>query len=207
MRRQTNEVKIIVTTDDLSRCAGGHAAALDNIAQRPYGCITSGSSGRPLEFSDPRMRISIIIWLCPWPVFSPRFWPPEVPTPRGEFSDSASLSFPPLARFFHPERLALGDDEHVVMEQSIQQADGRRVIGPEASPVLEGPVRGDTEGSTLVGGGDEAEEELGAGVIHRGEADLVDQDEVGLQDPLEDTADRVVGQAPIEGLDEFDALK
>jgi hypothetical protein len=25
---------------------------------------------------------------CPWPVFSPRFWPPEVPTPRGEFSVS-----------------------------------------------------------------------------------------------------------------------
>ena len=62
---------------------------------------------------------------CPWPVLSPRFWPPEVPTPRGEFSVSASLGFPPLARLFHPERLALGDDEHVVMEQSIEQADGR----------------------------------------------------------------------------------
>jgi len=40
---------------------------------------------------------------CPWPVFSPRFWPPEVPTPRGEFSVSASLGFPPLARLFHAE--------------------------------------------------------------------------------------------------------
>ena len=33
---------------------------------------------------------------CPWPVFSPRFWPPEVPTPQGEFSVSVSLGFPPL---------------------------------------------------------------------------------------------------------------
>jgi hypothetical protein len=47
------------------------------------------------------------------------------PHPRGEFSVLASLGFPPLARFFHPERLALGDDEHVVVEQPVEQADGR----------------------------------------------------------------------------------
>ena len=40
---------------------------------------------------------------CPWPDFSPRFWPPEVPTPRGEFSVFASLGSPPSARLFHPE--------------------------------------------------------------------------------------------------------
>jgi hypothetical protein len=22
---------------------------------------------------------------CPWPIFSPRFWPPEVPAPRCDF--------------------------------------------------------------------------------------------------------------------------
>jgi len=62
---------------------------------------------------------------CPWPVCSPRFWPPEVPTPRDEFSVLASLGFPPLACLFHAERLAFGDDEHVVMEQPIEEADGR----------------------------------------------------------------------------------
>ena len=61
------------------------------------------------------------------------------------------------------------------MGQSIQRADRGCVIGQEAYPVIEGPVRGDTEGSTLVGGSDEAEEELGPGVIHRSEADFVDQ--------------------------------
>ena len=94
-----------------------------------------------------------------------------------------------------------------MVQQSIQQADSRCVIGQEASPVLERPVRGDTEGAAFVGGGDKAEEELGAGVIHRGEADLVDQDEVGFQYLLEDPADRVVGQAPIKGLDQLDRVE
>jgi len=62
---------------------------------------------------------------CPWPICSPRFWPPKVPTPRDEFVFSRSLGFPPLARLFHAERLAFGDDEDVVMEQSVEQADGR----------------------------------------------------------------------------------
>jgi hypothetical protein len=55
-------------------------------------------------------------------------------------------------------------------------------------------VRADAEGPALIGGGHESEEELGAGVVHRGEADLVDQDQVGFEDLLEDPADRVVGQ-------------
>ena len=72
-----------------------------------------------------------------------------------------------------------------MVEQPVEQADGGGVLGQEASPVLEGPVRGDAEGPALVGGGDEAEEELGAGVVHRREADLVDQDQVGFEDLLE----------------------
>ena len=94
---------------------------------------------------------------CPWPVCSPRSWPLEVPTPRGEFSDSTNLGFPPLARFFHPERLAFGDDEHVVVQQSVEQADRRRAVGQEPPPVLEGPVRGNPERAAFIDGSDETE--------------------------------------------------
>ena len=48
------------------------------------------------EFGDEvDIAFGFRVDVCPWPVFSPRFWPREVPTPRGEFSVSASLGFPP----------------------------------------------------------------------------------------------------------------
>jgi len=40
------------------------------------------------------------------------------------------------------------------------------------------------------------------GAVHGGEADLVDQDEIGSQDLGDDLPDRVVGQGTVEGLDE-----
>jgi hypothetical protein len=43
-------------------------------------------------------------------------------------------------RFFHAERLARGDDDAGVVEQSVEQADRRGLLGEEASPLLEGPV-------------------------------------------------------------------
>ena len=61
----------------------------------------------------------------------------------------------------------------------------------------------DAEGSSFVGGGNEPEEQLGAVVVERGEADLVDEDEVGFEDCLDDAADGVVGESAVEGLDEF----
>ena len=36
-----------------------------------------------------------------------------------------SLGFPPLARLFHAEGLPFGDDQHVVMKEPVEQADGR----------------------------------------------------------------------------------
>jgi hypothetical protein len=48
------------------------------------------------------------------------------------------------------------------------------VLGQEASPLVEWPVRGEPERAALVGGGDEAEQQLRAGVVERGEADFVD---------------------------------
>jgi len=39
-------------------------------------------------------------------------------------------------------------------------------------------VRGDAEGAAFEGGGDEPEQQLGAGVVQRCEADLIDQEDV-----------------------------
>jgi hypothetical protein len=64
-------------------------------------------------------------------------------------------------------------------------------------------VRGDAEGASFVGAGDEPEEQLGAGVVEGGEADLVDEDEVGAQDLFDDAADAVVGDAAVGGLNEL----
>jgi hypothetical protein len=60
------------------------------------------------------------------------------------------------------------------MQEPVEQADGRGVLGQEPAPLVEGPVGADPEGAALVGGGDEPEQQLGAGVIERREADLID---------------------------------
>ncbi len=50
----------------------------------------------------------------------------------------------------------------------------------------------------FVGGGDEPEEQLCAVVVEWGEADLVDEHEVGAQDRFDLAADGVVGEAAVE---------
>jgi hypothetical protein len=97
----------------------------------------------------------------------------------------------------------LGGDDDGVVEEPVEEADGGGVFGEEPAPFFEGPVGSDAEGASFVGGGDEAEEELGGVVVEGREADLVDEDEVGAQDGLDDSADGVVGEAAVEGLDEF----
>ena len=67
---------------------------------------------------------------------------------------------------------------------------------------LERPVAGDAECAAFVGGGDEPEQQLGAGVVERGEPDFVDQDEVVAEQVVDDLADGVVGQAAVEGVDQ-----
>ena len=64
-------------------------------------------------------------------------------------------------------------------------------------------MRADPEGAALVGGGDEPEQQLGAGVVERGEAHFIDDDQVVAEQVLDDAADGVVGQAAVEGLDEL----
>jgi hypothetical protein len=56
----------------------------------------------------------------------------------------------------------------------VEQADGGGVLGQEPAPGLKRPVAGDAQGAAFVGGRDDAEQQLGAGVIERGEADFVD---------------------------------
>lgn len=63
-------------------------------------------------------------------------------------------------------------------------------------------MRGDGQGPSFVGGRDEAEQELGAGVVQRGEAHLVDYEEIVAQQRVDGLADGVVGQSPVQGLDE-----
>src|SRR5262249_56588810 len=52
-------------------------------------------------------------------------------------------------------------------------------------------------------GGDEPEQQLGAGVVQRREPDLVDDDEIMSEQGVDDAADGVVGHATVELFDEF----
>src|SRR5688572_8596715 len=74
----------------------------------------------------------------------------------------------PAAGFLEAERLAGGDDHDGVVEETVEQRGGGGLDRQEAAPVLEGPVAGDAEALALVGGGDEAEEQLGAGLVEGG---------------------------------------
>lgn len=89
------------------------------------------------------------------------------------------------------------------MEQSVEQADRSGVLEEELSPPLGRPVGPNTERPPFIGGSDQAEKQLSTGRVHRGEPDLVDEDEVGPQDLGDHLAHRVVGDGPIEGLDQF----
>ena len=81
----------------------------------------------------------------------------EVLTPggcSGLVHAGASLA----AGLAHAERLALGGHHDAVVQQPVQQADGGGVLGEEAAPLLEWPVRADAQGAAFVGGGDEPEQ-------------------------------------------------
>lgn len=73
--------------------------------------------------------------------------------------------------------------------------------GRKRAPLVEGPVRADAQRAAFVGGG-KPEQQLGAGVVEWGEAYFVDDDQVVTEQVVDDPADRVVGHAAEEGLDE-----
>ncbi len=63
-------------------------------------------------------------------------------------------------------------------------------------------MAGDAEPAAFVGGGDEAKQQLRAGVVEGGEVELVDDDQVVAQLGVDDASDAVVGEAAVEGLDQ-----
>ena len=72
----------------------------------------------------------------------------------------------------HAVGLAVGDDDGGVVQQAVQDAGGGGVLGQEPAPLVECPVGGDRQGAALVGGRDEPEQSLGAGVVQRCEANF-----------------------------------
>jgi len=108
-----------------------------------------------------------------------------------------------LAGLPHAERLAVGEHDDAVVEQAVEETHGGGVLGLEVAPLVEGPVAGDAERHPLVGDGDEAEQQLGADVVERCEADLVDDDELGPKHLVDHLADAVVGQPSIERLEQL----
>src|SRR5215471_13175104 len=79
---------------------------------------------------------------------------------------------------FHPVGVAVGDDDVAVVQEPVQEADGGGVLGQEPAPGLERPVGSDAQGAAFVGGCDEPEQQLGAGVIQGREAEFVADDQV-----------------------------
>jgi hypothetical protein len=63
-------------------------------------------------------------------------------------------------------------------------------------------VGSDAEGSAFVGGGDEAEEQLGTGVVERGEAEFVEDDQVVAQQAVDHLAHAAISQTAVEGVDQ-----
>ena len=99
--------------------------------------------------------------------------------------------------------LAVGDHDVGVVQEPVQQADRGGVFGQEPAPGFEGPVAGDAQGAAFVGGGDEPEQQLRAGVVQRGEPDFVADEQVVAEQGVDDSSDAVVGQAAVEGFDEL----
>jgi cytochrome P450 len=126
----------------------------------------------------------------------------EVPASR-VCSAWFSLSSCSGSGLFHAVGVAVGDDGVAVVQEPVEQADRGGVLRQEPAPGLERPVAADPEGAAFVGGGDEPEQQLCSGVIQWREPELVADDQVVAQMVVDDPADGVVGQGPVEGLDQI----
>ena len=76
------------------------------------------------------------------------------------------------------------------------------MLRQEPSPLIKGPVAGEPKAATFIGGGDEAEEQLGAGEVERGKAELIDDQQVGAQEVVNEPADGIVSEPAVKGLDQ-----
>src|SRR5579859_463679 len=88
------------------------------------------------------------------------------------------------------------------MEEAVNHRRRRGWLWKEASPLVKGPVAGEAECTPLVGGSDEAEEELSPGKVEGRKAQFVEDDQVGAQEVVDDFADRVVSESAIQRLDQ-----
>ena len=109
--------------------------------------------------------------------------PAEVPEPqarapqrarRARCSPGPATRAGALPGLAHAKAVALGDAYDRVMKEAVKERHGRGVLGKKAAPLLEAEVAGDPERAPLVGGRHEAKQQLRAGGIQGGEADLVD---------------------------------
>ena len=66
------------------------------------------------------------------------------------------------------------------------------------APLVEGPVARDAEAAALISGGHKAEEQLTASGVERSEAELVEEDQIGAKDGVDDPTDGVVSEAAVE---------
>jgi site-specific DNA recombinase len=110
--------------------------------------------------------------------------PPPSPPPAGK--DTPPVSTEDRLRSLHDDDVAVVQDRSSMLTAVV-------CSGKEPAPGLEGPVRADAERAAFVGGGDKPEQQLGAGVIQRGEAELVADDQVVAEQGLDDLPDGVVG--------------
>jgi site-specific DNA recombinase len=98
---------------------------------------------------------------------------------------------------------SLGGDHGGVVDQAVDHGDGGGVLGQEPAPLVERPVAGHPEAAVFVGGGHEAKQQLGAGGIQRREPDLIDDEQLVAEQPVDHPPDGVVGQPLVEGLDQL----
>jgi hypothetical protein len=111
-----------------------------------------------------------------------KLWSPLVASLKSPLRVVGSAGFlfatPSGSGLFHAVAVAVGDHDVAVVQEPVEHADGGGVFGQESAPGLEGPVRADAQCPTFVGGGDESEQQLRAGVIQWREAEFVDEYEV-----------------------------
>ncbi len=56
-----------------------------------------------------------------------------------------------------------------MVEDAVNHGNGGGLVGQEVAPLVEGPVTGEAQAASFIGGGNEAEEELTSGWVERRE--------------------------------------
>ena len=160
-------LRLLVTPDTILRW---HR---DLIRRRWAARSIRGKTGRPATRRNIRAlvlrlaRVSTANWCRRW-------WPGESPHPSGSLVLGGPGATSSGAGLAHAERLAFGGHDDGVVQEPVEQADGGGVLGQEPAPLVEGPVGADAQSAAFIGGCDEPEQQLGAGVVERGEPYLVE---------------------------------